>query len=1219
MVNGGNGKKNSLILWFDQITIEDTPLVGGKNSSLGEMYRELGRKGVNIPNGFAVTTTAYRLFVKEAKIEKEIKRILSGLNIKDVEKVADAGLRIRELIKGAEFPQQLKTEILEAYARLCKEYGEHTDVAVRSSATAEDLADASFAGQQESYLNIRGHSSLLQACKLCLASLFTNRAIVYRHEKGFDHFKVALSIGVQKMVRSDKAGSGVIFTIDTESGFKDAVVISAGYGLGENIVKGRINPDEYMVFKPTLMRGFKAIISKKLGDKKLRMAYSLGGTATTRNVVVPYEERKRYVLEEEEILTLARWACIVENHYSQKNRKPTPMDLEWAKDGVLNKLFIVQARPETVQAGKDTTVLDSYALKEKGKLLARGLSVGNKIGQGKAHVIKDVKHIKQFKAGEVLVTEMTDPDWVPVMKQAAAIVTNRGGRACFSGDTKLLTNRGFLSFETVFSNYDDLYVASLNRETLKVEWKKVYAAMRRRAHLMEVEISQTGRQRENTLKLTPNHKMLSFNNRELVEMEAQQLLDNSGYATIVDKIPAVTASTIQEQRFAYLLGALSTDGHISLNSRHGTVEFTQKPTENKKEFINTVIHTLQDLFHVNVSMRQKPRSGGIIRDRLISGEANSYRVFNKALAEELLLEQESLTETMLEADESFLYSFLAGVIDGDGTYNHTSNRINIYCGKEYLLHAVVVGCLRLGIVPQIVKNRTISNIQITEKVAELLAYTKRVKGSYARTKFGTKLFAAKQLLADVVEKVNYKGRIKPYVNGNLLIDARKIEQHILPLCDEELRQQLSKIVQSDLRSRRMSFSKDLGEDYVYNISVEGNHNYLVFTSRYTPVLVNNCHAAIVSRELGITCVVGTNNATEKIAEGQKVTVSCAEGEEGRVYDGLLKYEVEHIDLEQMPKTRTKVMVNIGSPEEAFKYSFLPVEGVGLAREEFIINNYIAIHPLALVEYDSLKDVVAKKTIEGLTYCYKDKKQYFIDKLAEGVATIAAAFYPHDVIVRLTDFKSNEYANLIGGHLFEPKEENPMLGWRGASRYYSSAYKKAFELECKAIIKAREEIGLTNVKVMVPMCRTPEEGKKVIAAMASYGLKQHKNGLEVYVMCEVPSNVILAEKFADIFDGFSIGSNDLTQFTLAVDRDSELISHIFNERNDAVKWMVRHIIEVAKRKKRKIGICGQAPSDYEDFAEFLVECGIDSISLNPDAVVNTLLVIANAEKKLHKGK
>ncbi len=798
-------KREALILWFDEITIEDTPLVGGKNSSLGEMYRELGRKGVHIPNGFAITAAAYQLFIKEAGIEKRVRRILSGLNVRDVEKAAEAGLQVRELIKGAEFPPQLKTAIIEAYSKLCKEYSPHTDVAVRSSATAEDLPGASFAGQQESYLNIRGEGSLLHACKLCFASLFTNRAIFYRHEKGFDHFKIALSIGVQKMVRSDRACSGVIFTLDTESGFKNVVAISAGYGLGENIVKGRINPDEYTVFKPALMKGFRAIISKKLGDKKIRMAYAHSGAGTTKNLEVPYEERKQYALKDEEILTLARWACIVENHYSQKNKKPTPMDLEWAKDGITNKLFIVQARPETVHSGKDLTMLERYALKGKGKLIVSGRSVGSKIGQGIAHIIRDVRHIRDFKLGDVLVTEMTDPDWVPVMKMAAAIVTNRGGPSC--------------------------------------------------------------------------------------------------------------------------------------------------------------------------------------------------------------------------------------------------------------------------------------------------------------------------------------------------------------------------------------------------------------------------HAAIVSREMGIPCVVGTENATEKIAPGQKITVSCAEGERGNIYDGLIKFAVEHLDLKRLPKTKTKIMVNIGNPDEAFKQSFLPVAGVGLAREEFIINNSISIHPLALVEYDNLKDAAAKKKIEELTHSYKDKKQFFVDRLAEGIATIAAAFYPNDVIVRLSDFKSNEYANLIGGHAFEPKEDNPMIGWRGAARYYSEHYKKAFELECKAFLKAREKMGLTNVKVMVPMCRTVEEGKKVIAAMAANGLKQHINGLDVYVMCEVPSNVLLAEEFAEIFDGFSIGSNDLTQFTLAVDRDSELVSHIFNERNPAVEKLIKEVITVAKRKKKKIGICGQAPSDYPEFAEFLVECGIDSISLNPDAVVKTLLVVAKKEREM----
>jgi pyruvate, water dikinase len=796
-------KKKELVLWFEQISIEDTPLVGGKNSSLGEMYRELTRKKVNIPNGFAVTAAAYRYFMKEAGIEKEIKKILTGLNVRSIDKVSDAGHAVRDLIKKSEFPFKMRKEILDAYAKMCKQYGPHTDVAVRSSATAEDLPDASFAGQQESYLNVRGEGALLEACKNCISSLFTNRAIFYRQEKGFDHFKVALSIGVQKMVRSDKASSGVIFTIDTESGFKDAVNISAGYGLGENVVKGRINPDEYRVFKTTLMTGHKAILSKTLGDKKIRMVYSTSGSSSTKNVTVPYEERNKYVLSDDEILILARWACIIESHYSKKNNRPMPMDIEWAKDGIQNKLYIVQARPETVQSTKNVNEIVKYVMHEKGKQIASGLSVGDKIGLGKAHLIRSVNHIKEFRPGQVLVTEMTDPDWVPIMKMASAIVTNRGGRAC--------------------------------------------------------------------------------------------------------------------------------------------------------------------------------------------------------------------------------------------------------------------------------------------------------------------------------------------------------------------------------------------------------------------------HAAIVSRELGVPCVVGTKNATEKISKGQKITVSCAEGGEGKVYSGLLKFDVEHINLKKLPKTKTKIMVNVGSPDEAFAYSSLPVRGVGLAREEFIINEHISIHPLALVEYNKLKDPDVKKKIDELTTGYKDKKQFFVDKLAEGVSTIAAAFYPNDVIVRLSDFKSNEYANLIGGQLYEPEESNPMMGWRGASRYYSEKYKGAFALECKALKKAREEIGLNNIKIMVPMCRTIDEGEKILAALAKNGLKQHKNGLDVYVMCEVPSNVILAEEFAKLFDGFSIGSNDLTQFTLATDRDSELVSHIFNENNEAVKKLVAQVIAVAKKKKKKIGICGDAPSTYPEFAEFLVEAGIDSISLSPDAVVKTLMVVARKEK------
>ncbi|MFH1071878.1 MAG: phosphoenolpyruvate synthase [Nanoarchaeota archaeon] len=798
-------KQNAFILWFDQVGIEDVPLVGGKNASLGEMYRLLTPQGVKIPNGFAITATAYRYLIEKAGIKEKIKEILSDLNTKDMENLSARGEKVRHAIVTAEFPEDLKGQIIEAYGNLCKQYGENTDVAVRSSATAEDLADASFAGQQETYLNIHDPESLILACKKCFASLFTNRAISYRVDKKFDHFTVALSIGVQKMVRSDKACSGVMFSIDTESGFPNAVFITGAYGLGENIVQGAVNPDEFYVFKPTLKQGFKPIIAKKIGTKKVKMVYTADPKKPTKNVEVPADVRMKFCLADEEILTLARYAVTIEDHYSEKAGHVKPMDMEWAKDGLTGELFIVQARPETVHSQKDYSKLEEYKMKEKGTVLIQGASVGSKIGAGPAHVILDAKNIKEFKEGEVLVTDMTDPDWEPIMKIAAAIVTNRGGRTC--------------------------------------------------------------------------------------------------------------------------------------------------------------------------------------------------------------------------------------------------------------------------------------------------------------------------------------------------------------------------------------------------------------------------HAAIISRELGIPCIVGSLRATTALKTGQMITVDCSQGDAGYVYDGKLKYEVEVHDISNLPKTKTKIMMNIGNPEQAFEQSFIPNDGVGLAREEFVITSFIKIHPMALVHFDTLKDLKTKKKIEELTAHYKDKKEFYIDELARGIGRIVAAFWPKKVIVRMADFKSNEYCGLIGGAEFEPKEENPMIGWRGASRYYSENYMEAFKLECEAFKKIYQDFGLMNMVLMVPFCRTVEEGKKVLDEMANFGLKKGENGLSVIAMCEIPSNVILADEFLDEFDGFSIGSNDLTQLTLGLDRDSEIVSKIYDERNPAIKKMLKQVIEVAIRKKRYIGICGQAPSDYPEFAQFLVECGIESISLNPDTVIKTRIKIAETEAKL----
>ncbi len=813
-------KEKALILWFEEVGINDIPLVGGKNASLGEMIGKLIPQGVNVPTGFATTAYAYRYFVEKAGLESKLREIFADLDVENVSNLRSRGKQARALILNTPFPLELEVAIKNAYIRLCQRYDANaslcessaaeqtakycTDVAVRSSATAEDLPDASFAGQQETYLNVHGVKTVLEACHKCFASLFTDRAISYRTIKGFDHFDVALSVGVQKMVRSDLATSGVMFSIDTETGFKNAALITAAYGLGENVVQGAVNPDEYFVFKPTLQQGYRPILEKRLGSKEIKMVYDVGGSKLTKNIPVPLSQRHQFAISDEEILILGKWACLIEEHYSQVRGVDTPMDIEWAKDGISGELFIVQARPETVQSQKANNIITTYQLQGSAPILARGRAVGEMIGQGKARVIEDVHKIALFQPGEVLVTNKTDPDWEPIMKKASAIVTNQGGRTC--------------------------------------------------------------------------------------------------------------------------------------------------------------------------------------------------------------------------------------------------------------------------------------------------------------------------------------------------------------------------------------------------------------------------HAAIIAREMGIPALVGCGSATKDLYTGQSVTVSCAEGEEGKVYAGLVPFAVQETQLDNLPSTRTQILINVGNPEEAFSLAAMPCDGVGLARLEFIIANQIKIHPLALIHYDELQDGAAKAKIAQITALYEHKPDFFVDKLAQGIGMIAAAFYPKPVVVRMSDFKSNEYANLLGGRQFEPKEENPMLGWRGASRYYAPRYSVAFGLECKALKRVREEMGLSNVIPMIPFCRTPNEGRKVLAEMEKYGLKRGENGLQVYVMCELPSNVILADIYSQVFDGFSIGSNDLTQLTLGLDRDSALVASIFDERNEAVKEMIRMVIEKAKANHRKIGICGQAPSDYPEFAQFLVELGIDSISLNPDSVLKTRLKVADVESK-----
>lgn len=783
--------------FFEELALTDIPSVGGKNASLGEMYRHLRPQGVNLPNGVATTSEAYYYFLQQSGLSQRITDTLEGLDVSDVHELAARGRAIRKMIVDADLPDDFTEEIKRGYAELSSTCGHPKGdlvVAVRSSATAEDLPNASFAGQQATFLNISGEHDVLKAVKECIASLFTDRAIVYRVSNGFSHMKVALSVGIQQMVAVRSECAGVMFTIDTESGFDKAVVVSSIYGLGENIVQGHVSPDEFLVFKPTM-----AILKRKLGTKKMKMVPGLG--STTKNVPVLKRDQERFSITDDQVRTLADWGMKIEQHYGH------PMDIEWALDEDDGKLYIVQARSETVQSRRDMTKIEEYRLLEDGEVIVSGTSVGNHIGAGKANRIMSVKDIDDFRAGDVLITEMTDPDWVPIMKIASAIVTDKGGRTC--------------------------------------------------------------------------------------------------------------------------------------------------------------------------------------------------------------------------------------------------------------------------------------------------------------------------------------------------------------------------------------------------------------------------HAAIVSRELGIPCVVGTGNASEIIKDGDDVTVVCGGGDEGSVYKGKLKFEVESTNIKDLKRPKTKIMMNIGSPDHAFKYSHIPNDGVGLAREEFIIDSHIKIHPLALLKFDEVKDKGVRAQINELTKGYDDKAQYFIDKLAEGIAMIGAAFYPNDVIMRFSDFKSNEYANLIGGRQFEPQENNPMIGWRGASRYYSPEYQDAFALECKAMKKVRNELGLTNVKAMVPFCRDLTEAKKVLAIMAKNGLKRGENGFQAYVMIEIPSNVILADHFAQLFDGFSIGSNDLTQLTLGVDRDNHTVAHVYDENNLAVKELIKHVIKVAKKHHVKIGLCGQAPSDYPQFARFLVEQGIDSISLAPDTVVKTSVDLAKLEASLQR--
>lgn len=802
-------KQEKWILDLREVGLQDLPLVGGKNASLGEMQQNLHSMDIRVPNGFVVSVPAYRHFLEHNQLMDRIRGVLDGFNANDLSLLSGKAKMIRDWIVKGQFPESLEQEIFAAYEKLSQEYGmTGADVAVRSSATAEDLPNASFAGQQDTFLNVRGKEDMLLAIRKCFASLFTDRALSYRQNLGFDHFKVGISVCVQKMVRSDKAVSGVAFSLDTESGFREVVVINASYGLGELIVQGAVSPDEFIVFKPSLHKGLEAVIERRLGVKDKKMMYSDLPGERVRITDCSANEQNRFCLSKEMACLLARWVVSIEAHYSLQRGGDCPMDIEWAIDGDTNELFIVQARPETIHRGNARKKIKEYVVQDpdrEKKIVLKGIAVGDGIACGRVHVLdNDLSELQQFKKGDVLVTDMTDPDWEPVMKLASAIITNKGGRTC--------------------------------------------------------------------------------------------------------------------------------------------------------------------------------------------------------------------------------------------------------------------------------------------------------------------------------------------------------------------------------------------------------------------------HAAIVAREMNVPAIVGTGNATALLSNGQFVTVSCAEGVTGIVYEGEITFSAHEVDLDSIPDTQLPVLLNIGSPEMAFHYAHLPSKGIGLAREEFIINNYIQVHPLALLQQDKLTDPDLLKKINSITRGYNSGKEFFIEKLASGVARIAASFYPRPVIVRFSDFKTNEYFNLIGGNNFEPKEENPMLGWRGASRYYSREYREAFGMECSAIRRVREEMGLDNLIVMIPFCRTVAELLDVYDIMEHYGLKRGEKGLQVYLMAELPSNIIMAREFSRHIDGFSIGSNDLTQLVLGLDRDSSLVAHLYDERNEAVKAMISNLIDAAREAGIKVGICGQGPSDFPDFTAFLVEKGIDTVSVTPDSFFKTIATVHRVEKE-----
>ncbi|MFA6422823.1 MAG: PEP/pyruvate-binding domain-containing protein [Patescibacteria group bacterium] len=1191
-------KVNQDILWFRDIDKNDIPLVGGKGANLGEMVRA----GLPVPEGFVVTAKAYLDFLKTTRLDKTIYKLLKNLDPNNSKKLNEISKKIRTSILKSKVPTKLKKEIDENYHHLYVNGVKVLFVAVRSSATAEDLPDASFAGQQESFLNISGSDEVIAAVLKCWASLFHARAIYYRIINKFDHSKVGIAVPVMRMVQSE--ASGVMFSIDPVANDDTKVTIEAGFGLGEAVVLGVITPDRYLVDKKT----FK-ILDKEINQQDWKIS-KVG--ISDRHVTLPKLDQKKQKISDEDIVKLAKLAVSIESHYGR------PQDMEWALEG--GKIYMIQSRPVTTfkpsQSGSlakenqpDSEQSQSVEVKSvskvDAKILVTGAAASMGMVSGPVMIIHSPSEIDKVKKGDILVTEKTNPDFVPAMQKAAAIVTDTGGRTCFAGQTKVLTNLGFVEIKEIselIKKGKKLLIPSLNKQTLKIEWKKIIASMESESETIKINVSQTGRSKISGLEVTANHRFLTLENRKLVENTIADLINKDVSVLSITSLPGIGKNKANID-LAYLIGVLGTDGSIYQTRTHGEIQFIQKNTPEKESFIIHVRELFEKVYGYSMRPCIKKASASMIRGRIISGEAMAYRCYSKELTNNYAEHEQNIGLAVLENEPEFSQYFMAGALDGDGSFNQKNYRLNFYGAEKHIFEPFIMASLRNGILPQVCNNREALNIQLTEDFSNILAKSKRIKGSHSRTKFGSRFFSAKQILGDVIDRLNYKGRIRPYINKNLLLDAEKIRRDLLPIADAETKKELNHLLASDLRMLRVNFVENGNKTKVYNLTVQDNHNYIVFTDNYTPVIVANSHAAIVSREMGIPCVVGTGTATSALRTGQIITV---DGVNGKVYQGKIEPEKAEIDARsatgikpigsavyqmEVPVTATKVYVNLAEPEKAQEAALLPADGVGLLRAEFIIAAG-GKHPRWLVE--------------------NGKSKEYVDILYQGISKIVSAFSPRPVIYRATDFKTNEYRGLEGGDKYEPKEENPMIGYRGCFRYIKEP--DLFKLELEAIKKIRDG-GMTNLWLMIPFVRTVKEFQEVTKLIEDFGLKR-SNDFKIYIMCEVPSTVLLMEEFCKMgIDGVSIGSNDLTQLILGVDRDNEHLAEEFDERNPAVAGAIAHVIKVCRKYNVSVSICGQAPSIYPEITELMVKNGATSVSVVPDMVIPTRKTIASVEKKI----